>query len=389
LDNKASHPLRPLLRRVKIAIAGTIYAAITVAVVPLLALAAPFLRLLPRRGYVLHVGGPSHVLEHSVATLRQQGIDASYLALGSNIYSRNADFRHLVAKNPLVTVYREIVLFLSVVGRFTIVHSHAMVMPSWSLWEIPLLRLAGVRFVAHYRGCEARNRARNMALHPHVDICQDCDSHAYACSNWRARLRRFMRIFADAVLVTTPDMRDFVPTAEQMPFFSHPEFAAAPQRPGAPGSREFVIVHSTGHPGIEGTVAIERAIERLRQRGYRIRWVFLTRVPNEEVVAALREADVAIAKMKMGYYANLTIEAMSMGIPCITYVQDRFVNDELTESGLILTDIDHLEETIAGLIDDPDRLARKRALARSSILRLHDNAMVASRYQAVYDRILV
>src|SRR6185295_18976564 len=158
--------------------------------------------------------------------------------------------------------------------------------------------------------------------------------------------------------------------------FSHPEFAAAPQQPGAPGSREFVMVHSTGHPGIEGTAAIERAIERLRQRGYRIRWVFLTRVPNDEVVAALREADVAIAKMKMGYYANLTIEAMSMGIPCITYVQDRFVNDELAESGLILTHIDHLEETIAGLIDDPDRLARKRALARSSILRLHDNAMV-------------
>src|SRR6185295_6306003 len=156
LDNTVNHPLRPPLRRVKIAIAGAIYAAITVAVVPLLALAAPFLRLLPRKGYVLHVGGPSHVLEHSVATLRQQGIDASYLALGSNIYSRNADFRHLVAKNPLVTVYREIVLFLSVVGRFTIVHSHAMVMPSWSLWEIPLLRLRGAQSGPQHGAASAR-----------------------------------------------------------------------------------------------------------------------------------------------------------------------------------------------------------------------------------------
>jgi hypothetical protein len=378
-----------MILRLKIAAAGAAYAAATVAVVPLLAVAAPILRLLPRKGYVLHVGGPSHVLEHSVATLRQQGIDASYLAVGSNIYNRSADFRHLVAKNPLVTIHREIRLFLSVIGRFEIVHSHAMVMPSWSLWEIPLLRLAGVRLVAHYRGCEARNRDRNMALHPKVNICQDCDSRAYACTNWRARLRRVMRAFADAVLVTTPDMRDFVPAAEQMPFFSHPEFEAVPERPKTPDRREFVIVHSTGHPGIEGTAFIERAIERLRQRGYRIRWVFLTRVPNAEVIAALREADVAIAKMKMGYYANLTIEAMSLGIPCITYVQDRFISPDLKESGLILTDIDHLEETIAGLIDNPDELARKRRIARASVLRLHDNSAVAKRYQAVYDRVLV
>jgi len=387
-SEKRSRSGSATVRRLKIAVAGAVYAVTTVAVVPLLIATAPFLRLLPRKGYVLHVGGPSHVLEHSVATLRQQGIDASYLALGSNIYSRNADFRHLVAKNPLVTIYREILLFFSVIGRFAIVHSHAMVMPSWSLWEIPLLRLAGVRFVAHYRGCEARNRARNMALHPDVNICQDCDSHAYACRNWRARLRRAMRIFADAVLVTTPDMKDFVPAAEQMPFFSHPEFEAVPERAAARNSREFVIVHSTGHPGIEGTVSIERAIERLRQRGYRIRWIFLTRVPNAEVIAALREADVVIAKMKMGYYANLTIEAMSMGIPCITYVQDRFMNADLKQSGLILTDIDHLDETIANLIDNPDQLARKRQIARASILRLHDNPAVAKRYQAVYDRVL-
>lgn len=106
--------------------------------------------------------------------------------------------------------------------------------------------------------------------------------------------------------------------------------------------------------------------------------------PYERVLEEYRTADIAIGKMKMGYYANGQIESMAMGVPTITYVRPEFMTEELMESGFIFSDLRRLEETLKHYLDNRGELSKKREIARSSILRLHDNDRIAQQLVDLY-----
>jgi glycosyltransferase involved in cell wall biosynthesis len=92
----------------------------------------------------------------------------------------------------------------------------------------------------------------------------------------------------------------------------------------------------------------------------------------------------------MGYYASAQIEeSMVGGVPAVTYASvQEFITPEMEESGLILTDLAGLEQTIEFYLTHPDELAKKRDKARSSILRLHDNKKLATKLIGFYRQLL-
>jgi hypothetical protein len=350
---------------------------------PLNAVLARLLRRRFVRGSALHISYMVHIPFHTVEHLRRNGLRADYLAIGTSPHWDRCDFNFRPSRLAPLRLLQEFWMFWHVVARYEIVHAHFMYTLSRTGWELPILKRMGRRLVVHFRGCEARDRTRNMDLHPEVNICQDCDHHPPICQSASAVERRdWARRFGDLTLVTTPDMRDFVPDAIHMPFFA-PAGADRGVRERAPGA-EIAIVHVTNQPGIEGTGEIERVIERLRRKGYRIHFTWLHDLPHAEVLAAVADADLAIGKMKMGYYANAQIESMALGVPTVTCVRDEFMTDELLRSGFILTTLPRLEKTLAYYLDHPDALEAKRRIARQSILRLHDNDALARQMIGLY-----
>jgi hypothetical protein len=336
-------------------------------------------------GSVLHISYMGHIPHQTVRVLRDNGIAADYLAVGESPVWAQSDHQINNTGSPLFTPFREFALVWRVVSRYEIIHAHFMVTATRSGWEVPLLKRMGRTWVAHFRGCEVRDREQNMAMHPAVNICQECDYDPLPCKAPHNIARRALAArHADATLVTTPDLKDFAPHAEHMPFFLPPDVEVAPA-PSA-GSRPFVIVHATNHPGIEGTRHIREAIDRLRSKGYRIEFRFLSGARHRDVLDALTTADLAIGKLKMGYYANAQIESMAAGVPTVTCVREQFMTPELRESGFIFTSLDRLEATLEYYLANPDALAAKRALARSTISALHDNRALSRRYRDVYDR---
>jgi hypothetical protein len=282
----------------------------------------------------------------------------------------------------LLSVLKEMWWVWLVVSRYEIVHAHFMTGVTRSGWEWPLLRRMGRHIVVHYRGCDVRDRELNQQLHPGVNICQECDYQPRICE-MNAGRRTIAAANGSAFLVTTPDMKDFAPQALHVPFFiTRSDLHAHPV--GGRSGQPFKIVHATNHPGIEGSRHIQIAINNLIAKGILIHYVDLTGVTHERVRAELADADLSIGKMKMGYYANLQIEAMAAGIPTVTYIRPEFMTDALRRSGFIFATLDTLESTLEFYLSNPDALAQKRAIARQSILGLHDNAAIARDYAALY-----
>ena len=343
----------------------------------------PMLRRRVMPGSVLHVSYMVHIPFHTTRLLRRQGLKADYLAIGRSAYWNAADFVFEPSQFPFVRVLQEAWMFWSVMARYEIVHAHFGMTISRTGWELPVLKRLGRRLVVHFRGCEARDRVTNMRLHPDNNICTECDHVPPICESLSARQRReWAQRYADAVLVTTPDMQDFFPEATHVPFLAPELSPPAVTRKAEPD--EFVVVHITSQPGIEGTRHVQAAIERLRAKGHRICLLWLRDRPHDEVLAAAAGADLAVGKMKMGYYANAQIETMALGIPTITNVRPAFMTEELRQSGFIFATPATLEATIEYYLTHPEALAEKRARARSSILRLHDNAALVQQLAGLY-----
>jgi len=88
--------------------------------------------------------------------------------------------------------------------------------------------------------------------------------------------------------------------------------------------------------------------------------------------------------MKMGYYANAQVESMALGVPTITYVRPEFLTDDLRDSGFIFNTLEGLEQTLEFYLTHPEELEKKRRIARSSILRLHNNGELCRRLIDLY-----
>lgn len=348
--------------------------------------AANQLRLRTRRdrvipGSVLHISYLVHIPYYTTRVLRRQGVRADYLAVGRKSSAWDQCDYHFAQQGDLLAEFQ---WFWDVVAQYEVIHSHFGVMLSSTGWELPLLKALGRKIVVHYRGCEIRDRERNMALHPKVNICQVCDYNATLCRGAKARVERAQQ-YGDLFLVTTPDLQDFAPNAIHFPFFC-PDIDAGSGRPAAPrGDRAFKIVHATNHPGIEGTAHLEQAVQRLQAKGHRVELVFLQGVTPERVLEEIRDADLTVGKLKMGYYANAQIESCFLGVPAVTFVRPDLRSPALERTGLILTDLDHLEATLEHYLTHPEALAEKRRVARASILALHDNERLARWLIAMYE----
>jgi hypothetical protein len=336
---------------------------------------------------VLHISYMVHVPYHTVRHLRSAGLRADYLAIGRSPHWDKADYIFVPSPYSLIRVLQEFRMFWRIVVRYETIHAHFMHTLSQEGWELPILKRLGRKLVVHFRGCEARDRARNMALHPDVNICQECDHRPPICERPQSvRRREWARRYADAVLVTTPDMKDFMPDAVHFPFFA-PDDLPPVAESSKPAQGEFKIVHVTNQPGIEGTRHIQRAVDSLKRKGWPVRFVWIHGRPHDEVLRELADADLAIGKMKMGYYANAQIESMAAGVPTVTFVRENLMTEELRNSAFIFSTLSGLESTIEHYLRHPNELAARRARARSSVLALHDNAVLARRLATMYARL--
>jgi hypothetical protein len=336
-----------------------------------------------RKRSVLHISGMIHVPWQTTRLLRKQGWHADYLAIGTSPIWSQADFCR-EPKRPGLDAFDEFAWVWGLVARYSVVHLHFMKTVTRTGWELFWLKRMGCRIVVHWRGCEVRNRQRNMELHPDVNLCQECDYNPRACElEINVQRRALAQRFGDAFLVTTPDLLDFAPSATYLPFFA-PETTPTNCRIRQK-DEPLRLVHVTVHKGLEGTSAIEEVVKRLQAKGYRLDFRALSWITPKEVLAAFAGADLAIGKMKMGHYANAQIESMAMGVPTITFVRPQFMTEELRRSGFIFSTLADLEGTLEYYLNHPEALEAKRAIARSSILRLHDNTAVAARLARIYE----
>jgi hypothetical protein len=124
-------------------------------------------------------------------------------------------------------------------------------------------------------------------------------------------------------------------------------------------SEPVTILHAPNHRGVKGTEFIIDAVESLKRRDHSIEFVLLEGAPNEQVIEAMRNADICIDHCIGAGYGLFAIEAMGSGATVVANLDDpqrlgvHRAFGWLNQCPIVSADIERLERTIEELVRKP------------------------------------
>lgn len=244
-------------------------------------------------------------------------------------------------------------------------------------FDLPLYRALGKKLVFHYHGCDVRNRAHMLATHAHA-TCTECDPPFCIPARQRRVLREAAR-HAHAEIVSTPDLLESATRAQQVHVAVWlPDYVPAPFR-----ETPRLVLHAPTNRGIKGTPYVEKAFEALRPRFPGVEFRVVEKLDRAALQLAMRECDVFVDQLQMGWYGMVSAEAMAFGRPTLAYIRPDF-EPRLKDAPVVRTGIATLADDLAELLGDAPRRRDLGGRSRAYVEREHDALVVARRLADIY-----
>jgi glycosyltransferase involved in cell wall biosynthesis len=258
------------------------------------------------------------------------------------------------------------------------------------LSDLRLYRKAGIKIVVSFQGDDARclTRAENPLLFDEAGYYSEKSNRVK--SN---RLRKW-ETFADHIFILNPDLVTyFNRKVSFLPYSIKSSFPSLDQHPlKFDEERPLRIVHAPSHDGVKGTRFVIDAIENLKASGLSIDLKLVRNLSNSELLTEIRNSDLLIDQLLIGWYGGVAVEAMNMGVPVISFVN--------TESCAVIPEL--MNSTIPILNSSPKALERtimdfyrsglevRKSISNSSVsfaTKWHDPLRVASSTVETYSEI--
>src|SRR5262245_3198796 len=321
------------------------------------------------------IAGQASILAQA---LRDLGVEAHSLAYNPGFPQYTPDeMRPYDAQPPLRRYAGYLASLARHVGRYDVYHFHfgrTLVPPHNP--DLPLYHALGQRVVFHYHGCDIRDRAHMLATHAHA-TCTECDP---CCNPARQRtVRASAQRFADAELVSTPDLLESAPRAQHLPVAA--DLAQYRFAPSSGAGR--LVLHAPTNRLIKGTRYVERAYSLLAERFPQVRFETVERVPWTGLRDAMAEADVVVDQVFMGWYGMVAVEAMAMGKPVLCFIRDDF-ESRLRDCPIVRCRKEDVAERLGELLADEPRRRALGEAGRAYVEREHAAPVIAARLLGLY-----
>jgi glycosyltransferase involved in cell wall biosynthesis len=292
----------------------------------------------------------------NVQALRRKGVHAELAVFERYKLHPEADW---LIDRPKELVTRHAVqlnAFLRFAPRFDIFHFYFGLTLVPKRLQFPLLRATRRKSVMHFLGSDIRGR-------PPEELA------------WAAN--------AGARIVGSYDAARWVSEAEVIP----PGIDLRDVVPVPPADRERpIVVHAPSSRRRKGTEHVVAACEQLD-----VDLELIEGLHHDEAFARYRSADIVVDQLNAGWYGVFAIEAMALGKPVLTFLNEEAV--ERTEQAfgievpLVSTTKDTLVERLRPLVEDAGERRRVGAASRAYVERVHDADAVADRLLDVYARL--
>jgi len=234
--------------------------------------------------------------------------------------------------------------------------------------ELPLIKRAGKTILVTFQGCDVRPK----------ECCFCNQEHCRLENRYRApNAARFLR-YADRCFHLNPDLARWLPGSRFVPYANVDPQELRPA--GFPPLRdETVIAHAPTNRDVKGTRWVLEAVEQLRGEGLAVRLDLIEGVRHTEVLRRLRDADVVVDQLLIGWYGGFAVEAMALAKPVLCFIREETPADNPfgAELPIVRTTPDTLVMRLRELAVDREARAKIGAASRAFVELDHDPRRVA------------
>ncbi|CAG7649056.1 glycosyltransferase family 4 protein [Paenibacillus allorhizosphaerae] len=249
--------------------------------------------------------------------------------------------------------------------------------------DLKLLKNRGKKLIVHHNGSDARllSVARSFN-NPYVVVKE----------TWpEEKVHANMRLLSSSIDHAIINDYELMPYVK--PYYKHVHVVPyaidvqqmKPVYP-APDSQP-LVVHAPSHREIKGTEFVVAAVERLRKEGHKLQFKLLENLPHTEVMQLYRQSAIVIDQLRIGTYANLSMEAMAMGKPVICYIRDDLRNTFPPGLPIVSANPDTIYEVLKDLLNRPEDWHRLGMAGRSYVEQHHSYGKVAQKLIDVYKQL--
>lgn len=393
MTTSASSPLYRLARAV---VHRALHVALAIVVIGPLALACVIARFSGKRRVGL---GPEPLINnvHHARALRRQGYEATTFV--SHVYFVTKEFDLLRLRGSPFNHYA---LFLFAIFRCRILYIYFNGGPlAWTgLWALEpfLYRLAGTRVVVMPYGGDVQD------FNVHDDVVYRAaylaDYPDFVRRRMRTRRKQVQRWTRHADwIISGCDWVNYTPYWDTL-MLAH--FSVDTEQWSVPPAAEYErparftperplrILHGPNHRTIKGTTLLEKAVARLRAEGCPIELKIVQRVTNTEMRQLVRQVDLVVEQLVIGWYGIFALEAMASGKPVFTYISPElerlYIHHGLLELGeLPVTKVTHetLVDALRAAAEGRADLAAQSRASRAFVMKHHSLDAVGRRFAEI------
>ncbi len=223
--------------------------------------------------------------------------------------------------------------------------------------DLPALDAAGIRTALVIHGSEMRDLRRHAELYPHSPFRGEWDERWHRMQGHVERTRALVEGFSGPVVVSTPDLLDFVPGATLLPVVVDVNSLADAASRVLPAlqRRRPVVLHAPSNPRLKGTRTVEKVLTDLDAQGV-VTFRRLSGTPHHQMAAALAQADIVVDQIVLGNPGVLLAEAMAAGRVVVAHlspdVRSRLAGHDPggEEAPVVGADPDTLKEAIQQIL---------------------------------------
>lgn len=255
-----------------------------------------------------------------------------------------------------------------------------------SLDDLAFLKRLGKKIIMHFHGCDIRDSKAVLRKYD-VSACHNC--MPMACNANRDIAHEKSIKYADAIVVYTPDLVEFVEGAHWIPQPVNIEELRDAVRDKKVARRTSLktlkIVHAPSSVDLKGSKYLQAACAELINEGYKIELTLLNGKTHDEVLQAIKSCDIAVDQLLIGAHGVFAIEAMALGTPTICYIRDDILHKYGDDFPIINASIFNLKDVIKDIYENRDKLSEIGENSAKYVDRAHSISNVSQQLIDIYN----
>lgn len=297
-----------------------------------------------------------------------------------------------------VTIYPFI--FIKLIYNYDIFHGNFY--PGYlrgsllELFELQLMQIAGCKRISISTGGDV---AFTTDINSHVIRQGIQDMYPHSASNFEQKsIKKWINYYSensDYIICQNSYMIDTLPRWDLLVTSYAPidmDFWKSDFYTENNGKNGVVkIGHSPNHRPLKGTNFLIRAVNELRNEGYKIELVLLENNQNSEVRDILGNCDIVVADVVLQGYSIMAIEGLALGRPVVQDISDSHYNrvfklyTGMDEAPFVSAPLEDIKQSLLELINNPSLRLELGRKGRDYAKKYHSYEAVGKFWDWVYE----